>query len=133
MIWRRVSVPATKTLRELHGVLQIAMGWEGIHLYAFQIGAVQYGSFELHMARPNVPLHQFGFRESDRFAYIYDMGDNWVHELRVEGFTTIDPKEACPVCTGGSGVCPPEECGGPQGYLERRAKQAAMMPGATWA
>jgi len=120
MIWRRVLVPATMTLRELHGVLQTAMGWEGIHLFAFEIGAVQYGSFELHMSRPTVSLQQFGFRQNDRFLYTYDMGDNWAHEVRIEGFATADPKKLYPVCTGGSGTCPPEECGGPQGYLERR-------------
>ena len=29
MIWRRVLVPASVTLRELHGTLQVSMGWEG--------------------------------------------------------------------------------------------------------
>ena len=29
MVWRRVLVPATLTLRELHGVIQVVMGWEG--------------------------------------------------------------------------------------------------------
>ena len=29
MVWRRVLVPADCTLRELHGVFQVAMGWEG--------------------------------------------------------------------------------------------------------
>jgi hypothetical protein len=29
MIWRRVQVSATMTLRELHGVIQVVMGWEG--------------------------------------------------------------------------------------------------------
>ena len=33
MVWRRVLVPASFTLRELHGVIQVTMGWEGIHLY----------------------------------------------------------------------------------------------------
>ena len=33
MIWRRVLAPESVTLRELHGILQVAMGWEGIHLY----------------------------------------------------------------------------------------------------
>ena len=37
MVWRRVLVPANFTLRELHGVIQIAMGWEGIHLYEFHL------------------------------------------------------------------------------------------------
>jgi hypothetical protein len=35
MGWRRVLVPASFTLRELHGVVQVTMGWEGIHLYVF--------------------------------------------------------------------------------------------------
>ncbi len=30
MVWRRVLVPSTCTLGELHGVIQVAMGWEGI-------------------------------------------------------------------------------------------------------
>ena len=30
MAWRRLLVPDTCTLRELHGVIQVAMGWEGI-------------------------------------------------------------------------------------------------------
>ena len=34
-VWRRLLVPATGTLRELHGVVQVAFGWEGIHLFQF--------------------------------------------------------------------------------------------------
>ena len=37
MIWRRVLVPDSMTLRELHGVVQLAMGWEGIHLFEFVV------------------------------------------------------------------------------------------------
>mgnify|MGYP003333428301 CR=1 FL=1 len=37
MIWRRVLVPTSATLCELHGILQVAMGWEGIHLFLFDI------------------------------------------------------------------------------------------------
>ena len=28
MIWRRLLVPETMSLHELHGVLQVAMGWD---------------------------------------------------------------------------------------------------------
>ena len=120
MIWRRVLVPASTTLRELHGILQIAMGWEGIHLFLFDIHAVRYGSFELHAANPDVSLQRFGLRENERFSYVYDMSDHWEHEIRVEAITAEDPKKSYPICTGGSGACPPEDCGGPHGYLERR-------------
>ena len=123
MIWRRVLVPVSVTLRELHGVLQVAMGWEGIHLFLFDIYAVRYGSFDLHIANPDVSLLEFRFRGNARFSYIYDMGDHWEHEIRVEA---IDPpsRKFHPVCTGGSGACPPEDCGGPDGYLERRDEAA---------
>ena len=36
MIWRRVLVPESVSLRELHGILQVSMGWDGIHLYYFR-------------------------------------------------------------------------------------------------
>ena len=71
MIWRRLLVPTSTTLRELHGVVQVAMGWEGIHLFLFDIYAVRYGSFELFASNPDVALWEFGFRENERFSYIY--------------------------------------------------------------
>ena len=30
LIWRRLLVPATLTLEQLHDVLQLAMGWDGM-------------------------------------------------------------------------------------------------------
>ena len=100
MIWRRVLVPVSVTLRELHGVLQVVMGWEGIHLFLFDIYAVRYDSFDLHIANPDVSLLEFGLRGNARFSYIYDMVNYWEHEIRVEA---IDPpsRKFHPVCTGG--------------------------------
>ncbi len=56
MVWRRVRVPADCTLRELHGVFQVAMGWEGIHLFQFCLRAARYGSWELSASSPDVTL-----------------------------------------------------------------------------
>ncbi|MCV0424164.1 MAG: plasmid pRiA4b ORF-3 family protein [Roseibium sp.] len=70
MIWRRVLVPSFTTLRELHGVLQVTMGWEGIHLFLFDTYSVRYGSFELRAANPDVSLQEFGFRENERRCHI---------------------------------------------------------------
>ena len=120
MIWRRVLVPSSVTLRELHGILQVSMGWEGIHLYYFDIHAVHYGSFELSTQSPDIALSRFRFRERGRFPYLYDMGDYWEHEVRIENFLDRNPKKTYPVCTGGSGACPPKDCGGSAGYLEWR-------------
>ena len=120
MIWRRVLTPASVSLRELHGILQVCMGWDGVHLYYFDIHAVHYGAFELDSEGPDIALSRFRFRERDRFAYLYDMGDHWEHEVRIEQFLERNSKKTYPVCTGGSGACPPEDCGGPPGYLQWR-------------
>jgi len=75
MIWRRVLVPASYTLEELHGVIQVAMGWQSIHLYQFFIRAVHYGSFDLCVSSPDRTLTSFRFRKGAKFIYEYDMGD----------------------------------------------------------
>jgi hypothetical protein len=37
-VWRRIQVPVTATLDDLHLILQIAMGWQNEHLYDFSAG-----------------------------------------------------------------------------------------------
>src|SRR5262245_50061487 len=45
-VWRRLVVPASLTLRELHAALQTAMGWQDYHLYLFDVDGVLYGDVE---------------------------------------------------------------------------------------
>ena len=84
MVWRRVLVPASFTLRELHGVIQVAMGWEGIHLYDFHLRAARYGSWEVAASSPDVTLAALRFRKGARFIYEYDLNIPWRHEVRIE-------------------------------------------------
>jgi hypothetical protein len=62
MIWRRVQVPANMTLCELHGVIQVVMSWEGIHLFQFMLRARRFGSPELAARSPDVPLSELRLR-----------------------------------------------------------------------
>ena len=120
MVWRRVLVPSTCTLRELHGVIQVAMGWEGIHLYQFCLRAVRYGSWELSASSPEVALAALRLRKGARFAYEYDLNIPWRHEVRIEDHLSGEPGTAHPRCIGGNGTCPPENCGGPAGFMAER-------------
>ena len=120
MVWRRVLVPSGMSLRELHGVVQVAMGWKGFHLFEFGVRAVRYGAFELCAESPDCSLSRFGFHANDRFSYTYDMVAWWEHEVRIEKLADADPGKPCPPCTGGAGTCPPEDCGGVREYLARR-------------
>jgi hypothetical protein len=119
MVWRRLLVPSSYTLRELHGVIQVAMGWEATHLYRFFIRAVHYGSIELGVEIPDVTLGSFQFRKNAKFTYDYDMGDLWRHEIRVEGEGEAESGKRYPLCIGGKRACPPEDSGGPDGYAEQ--------------
>jgi len=67
MIWRRVRVLDSTTLHDVHGSVAVAMGWESIHLYAFEIDAVQYGALAWHVASPDITLRDFWLRARDRF------------------------------------------------------------------
>jgi hypothetical protein len=120
MIWRRVLVPATFTLRELHGVIQVAMGWEGIHLYDFHLRATRYGSWEVAASSPDVTLAALRFRKGQRFIYEYDLNIPWRHEVRIEDRLEPEARKTYPVCTGGDGACPPEDCGGPESFMDHR-------------
>jgi hypothetical protein len=120
MVWRRVLVPSGFTLRELHGVFQVAMGWEGIHLYDFQLRAGRYCSWEVAASSPDVTLAALRFRKGARFIYEYDLNIPWRHEVRVEDRLPPEVRKTYPVCTGGGGACPPEDCGGPESFMARR-------------
>ena len=46
-IWRRLLLPPSLNLAELHHVLQAAFGWRDEHLHEFIIGGLVYGAPEL--------------------------------------------------------------------------------------
>jgi len=120
MVWRRVLVPGNFTLRELHGIIQVVMGWEGIHLYNFHLRAERYGSWELSASSPDVTLTALQLRKGARFIYEYDLNIPWRYEGRNEEPLELDARKAYPVCAGGDGACPPEDCGGPESFMDHR-------------
>ena len=120
MVWRRVQVPASMTLRELHGVFQVVMGWEGIHLFQFTLRARRFGSMEFAARSPDVSLSELHLRVGARFRYEYDLNDPWEHEVRLESRHEADLGRNYPICLDGDGSCPLEDCGGVRGFLARR-------------
>jgi hypothetical protein len=122
MVWRRVLVPSSCTLRELHGIIQAAMGWEGLHLYQFHLRAVRYGSCELSASSPEVTLAALHLRKGARLTYEYDLNIPWRHEIRVEDYIAAEPDKPYPRCTG---AAPAAE--GPA-HLRTAADRKAISP-----
>lgn len=126
LIWRRIIVPGDFTVRQLHTVLQVVMGWEESHLHVFKIQEKEYGDpqddetgrhpiFDEHKYRLDRILpKQVGFR----FTYTYDFGDEWEHVLLIEKVLPIDEGINRPVCLAGQRASALEDSGGPLGYME---------------
>jgi hypothetical protein len=56
LIWREVEVPTSITLKVLHEIVQIAMGWFDQHLWEFKIEGRTYGCQWISIgARPRAP------------------------------------------------------------------------------
>lgn len=111
-------MPGEINLGELHGVIQIAFGWESSHLHQFELGTERYGTpdRELDVAdETRAKLFRLA-GEGDRLSYIYDFGDGWVHQVTVEKVVEAEPGTRYPSCTAGRRACPPEDVGGPGGY-----------------
>ncbi len=134
-IWREVLIPADFTFQDLHLAIQISMGWETNHLYAFKIGDAHNGITIQSLHDPLGGKLDFGFMEApeyvaekialseffkavkDNAIYEYDFGDSWEHQVTLKKILKSDQvADALPVCIDGARRCPFEDCGGVPGY-----------------
>ena len=124
VVWRRLLVPASIKLPQLHGALLWTMGWAGGHLHEFIIGHDHYGEPDpdFDMGPPLLRENRFtlasvlGARKW--FVYLYDYGDGWAHRVTVEQLLPPDNTLHLPHCLEGANTCPPEDVGGPPGYAD---------------
>jgi hypothetical protein len=131
-VWRRVLVPASMPLDQLHEVVARAMGWHGGHMHCFDDDIFEYGpvtdnsgldmSLDLGLDfedETQTQVRDVLRSEGERLIYTYDFGDDWVHTIKLERL--LPPASvltAVPVCLAGNGACPPEDCGGSAGYTD---------------
>lgn len=101
-------------------MIQVAMGYEGLHLFQFLLRATRYGSLELSASSSEITLAALRLRKGARFLYEYDLNIPWRHSIRIEDHVAPTVKGAYPACTGGQGACPPEDCHDPAGFLAHR-------------
>lgn len=126
LVWRRVRVPAVMTFRFLHGVLQTVMGWQDCHLHNFRVGEALIGVTDrpeldvpenMEDERAWTVAHMLAASASE-FEYVYDFGDYWLHRIIIEPVTRSRVPGTGVLCLAGEGACPPEDVGGPPGYVQ---------------
>ncbi len=87
-IWRRVLVPESYDLAQLHRVIQEAFSWEDYHLHAFQIHGIDFGEPDpdgwSEYQSERITLAKLNLQPKTKFRYEYDFGDSWIHEITME-------------------------------------------------
>jgi len=124
-VTRTILVRATTKLSTLHKAIQCAMGWEDCHLHEFEKDGEFYGE-EDPFAVVGDPAKksektQVGTllpNDGDTLSYLYDFGDSWHHTVTREAQLPPDPGLRRPTCIAGEYACPPEDVGGPPGYMQ---------------
>ena len=121
-IWRRLRLPASTTLAQLHQIIQVGFAWEDAHLHAFEVDGRRYSrpDFELWDEAADeggARLRDLAARPGTRLRYTYDFGDSWEHDVLVEDILPPDGVRHA-VCLTGRRAGPPEDCGGVWGYAE---------------
>ena len=120
---RTIEVPSDIRLDRLHETLQAALGWTNSHLWELRAGETGWG-----IPDPDWPDGPLDAKKATlwelvedtgvlQLSYLYDFGDGWEHTVSVE-FDDAAPKTTYPVLRGAKGRCPPEDVGGPWGYME---------------
>lgn len=125
-IRRRVRIPCSFTLPDLHWVIQTVFDWDHAHLHAFEVRGKRYeapSSFapdwneERALDASTITLWELKLGVKGRsFEYLYDFGDHWLHQIDVVGSGPPEPGASYPLCVAGERAAPPEDCGGMGGY-----------------
>ena len=135
LIWRRVCVPASYTLTQLHFILQALFEFKDQHVHLFRsdtrhtrlafstVGTLDPGDCYVGWENEEeVTLHEFAPCPGDSFLYLYSSTDQWRHLITVE---KVLPRRNGPLShrfypyvSAGANCGPPEDCGGVGRYRE---------------
>ena len=122
-VMRLVAVPFGIHLHMLHLVIQAAMGWSGSHRWLIEARDMTWGmpgpdDNDILPASRTVLIDLVADTGARSFDYIYDLGDDWRHTVKIETPTPSAPGVDYPLLLEATGRCPPEDCGGPWGYRD---------------
>lgn len=130
-IWRRIEITGNQSLDQLHETIFSAFDRYDPHMYSFYLtkpgskardrfaNAPEYthpyaveedsdwGHKKLHDASIT-NISNLNLRVKDTFEYLFDFGDEWLHEITVERVLDIFPKGDYPKIKERKGESPPQ-------------------------
>jgi hypothetical protein len=120
-VWRRLVVPLTWDLGQLHLAIQAAFNWWNCHLHEFTIGGLRFSDPEMmedggfddtprSFDERQVRLIDFGYEPGVTIRYVYDFGDCWEHVVEFEERLSSEVAPKVASCVAGARARPPGGC-----------------------
>lgn len=114
-LWRRLVVPDSLTLWDLHLIILALFGWSGQRMHGFILDGEMYDAEGTSQERDEhtLTLGEAIEKGITEFIYNYDFNAEW--EIRISLLHVVDDadKGRGIRCTAGEGAAPPEHIGGP--------------------
>ena len=127
-IWRRFQIEKRATFADLHMAIQVGFEWENSHLWEFRTrlhrgralaGLRMDDIWSMYKPPPNAESTMlarfFGPGKHRSCVYVYDYGDNWVHDVLFQR-SLATPVRFRQRLIAGDRAGPLEDCGGVPGY-----------------
>ena len=120
-IWRVILINGNDTISTLQTVALKCMGWDFSHLFEIEIKkATNKSRTPTALRGDDIECMRisevFDFNTTGELTY--DMGDNWIHEIKVLDILP-DANVRAPFCLRAKGICPPEDVGGGYEYARK--------------
>jgi len=128
-IWRKIAIPGDHTLEDLHKAIFFAFDRFDEHLYSFFLTSIQTKSEKKIMESPEyassmsieedylsdeqdkynageIKIEDLDLEINDTFYYLFDYGDEWWHEIRLENMEEFQKGQLHPQLVEARGKSP---------------------------
>jgi hypothetical protein len=128
-IWRRIEILGHQSLDQLHEAIFYAFDRYDPHMYSFYLTKPGSKSRKRFLESPEfthpfvieesygftekqiqdaskTKIGELGLKEKSKFEYLFDFGDEWLHEVTLEKILDVFPKKEYPIVTKKAGESP---------------------------
>jgi hypothetical protein len=125
-VWRRLMLPASSALEELHRIIQRVFGWQSSGTYRFTLGnsLKNYRVFQTEKSPEKDAFSRFGppldlntrirdLEDQGVMEFLYEYGSKWTVKIILLSRHEEAEEAQGARCVAGAGAAPPEDIGGP--------------------
>jgi hypothetical protein len=121
---RTIQIRGDQTLKDLHRAIFRAFEREDDHLYEFNLGIGPSDRSAIYSLKNELfsmlsdeekagdvattAIDSLGLAYGRAFGYIFDFGDEWIHQINVMAVEDIEKKGRYPKLVASVGKCPPQ-------------------------